>query len=467
MRTRSALVVGLLVCYVGVASAQVREDWVARYDGPVSQGDSARDIAVDKWGNVYVTGGICTPSWWPDFGCTSGAWGTLKYDAAGNKLWSAAYSGPASWADTAAAIAVDGAGNAYITGSMCLSAVFDYVSFFCSETEYTTIKYDTNGNQLWVARYAGPVNSSWASAIVLDGAGNVHVTGSSMAIDYSYDYVTIKYDTNGHELWVARYNGPANDSDYASTIALDPAGDVYVTGDSGGTASTETATIKYDADGNQIWVARSGEAASFAIAVEAGSVYVTGLATIKYDGDGHELWVARNSPGTFRASALAVDDSGNAYVTGTTWGAGTSPDYATIKYDADGNQRWAARYNGPGDGYDSAVAIALDASRNVYVAGQSDGAVTSWDYATIKYDNDGKELWVARYDGPGHGYDAPAAIVLDARSNVYIAGYSWGGDTQFDYATVKYSQTSGPGDTDAEGDGVPDSIDNCPFSPEW
>ena len=466
MRTRFALVLGLLVCYFGVASAQVREDWVARYDGLSSLGDGARDIAVDKWGNVYVTGGICDV-FSSNFGCTNGVWATVKYDAAGNQLWSASYKGPAAWADFPAAITVDSAGNAYVTGSMCLYAVDDLVSLWCSGAEYTTIKYGTNGNRLWVARYSGPVlGDSGAAAIVLDdAAGNVYVTGSSVGVGYTYDYVTIKYNTNGNELWVARYDGLSNDGDFAYAIALDAAGSVYVTGNSAGAAPTETATIKYDANGNQIWVARSSQSAPFAIAVDAGSVYVTGLATIKYDEDGHELWVARNNaPGVFRANALAVDGSGNAYVTGASWGSGTA-DYATIKYDTDGNERWVARYNGPGNGFDWATAVVLDASRNVYVTGQSDGTVTGADYATIKYDNDGNELWVARYNGPGNSYDAAAAIVVDdSTRNVYITGFSWGGDTQFDYATIKYLQTSESGDPDADGDGVPDRVDNCPSS---
>ena len=477
MRTRFALVVGLLVCYVGVASAQVREEWVARYDGGVNDNDSAQDIALDKRGNIYVTGVICTHVW-PGLGCIDYDWATLKYGADGNKLWSASYNGrrvladgtiePASF-QSASAIAVDSAENVYVTGSICVSESWDEISGFCIESVYTTIKYDTNdttGNPLWVARYSGPVNDyAGASAMVLDADGNVYVTGSSLGVGTSYDYATIKYDTNGNQLWVARYSGPVNSSG-ASAIVLDGVGNVYVTGSSEGVGTSyDYATIKYDTNGNQLWVARyngPGDDLDWAEAIvldEASqNVYVTGrsvgvgtgidYATIKYDTDGNELWVARyNGPGDGAdwAEAIVLDEaSQNVYVTGSSMGVGASTDYATIKYDTDGNELWVARYNGPGNGGDWAAAIVFDASQNVYVTGTSTGVGTSTDYATIRYDNDGNELWVARYSNPG-SWDQASAIALDPANNVYVTGGSWvvgtGDYPTADYATVKYSQT--------------------------
>ena len=99
-------------------------------------------------------------------------------------------------------------------------------------------------------------------------------------------------------------------------------------------------------------------------------------------------WVRRyNGPGNDRdeAYAIAVDTSGNVYVTGKSIGSGTSEDYATIKYDSSGNQRWLKRYNGPGNGWDRATAIAVGDSGYVYVTGRSTGAMGDEDYATIKY----------------------------------------------------------------------------------
>ncbi|MEO0083548.1 MAG: SBBP repeat-containing protein, partial [candidate division WOR-3 bacterium] len=233
----------------------------------------------------------------------------------------------------------------------------------------------------WVRRYNGPGNG-WdeASAIAVDGSGNVYVTGYSWGSGTSYDYATVKYNSQGVEQWVARYNGPGNSDDGARAIAVDGSGNVYVTGSSYG----------------------SGTYADYA--------------TIKYNSSGVEQWVARyNGPGNSYdcAYAIAVDGLGNVYVTGYSWGSGTSADYATIKYNSQGVEQWVARYNGPGNSWDEASAIAVDGSGNVYVTGYSYGSGTSADYATIKYNSSGVEQWVARYNGPGNGGDWASAIAVD------------------------------------------------------
>ncbi|MCK4940854.1 SBBP repeat-containing protein [candidate division WOR-3 bacterium] len=140
-----------------------------------------------------------------------------------------------------------------------------------------------------------------------------------------------------------------------------------------------------------------------------------------------------------RALAIAVDGTGNIYVTGRSFGFGY--DYATVKYDASGVEQWVVRYDGPGGGGDYAVAIAIDNAGNIYVTGRSYGSGTDIDYATVKYDSLGIEQWVARYDGPGNGYDHAEAIAIDNKGNIYVTGGSYGSGTYSDYATIKYSST--------------------------
>jgi hypothetical protein len=112
-----------------------------------------------------------------------------------------------------------------------------------------------------------------------------------------------------------------------------------------------------------------------------------------------------------------------------------------VKYDSSGVEQWVARYNGPGNEWDEARAIALDNSGNIYVTGQSAGSGTYEDYATVKYDSSGVEQWVARYNGPGNDEDKAYAIALDNSGNIYVTGGSMGSGTDLDYATIKYSST--------------------------
>jgi uncharacterized delta-60 repeat protein len=434
-----------------LSGSAVAQEWVARYDGPANSLDRAYAIAIDTSGNVYVTGYSYGSGNSPDYA-------TIKYDTSGNELWAARYNGPGDYYDYALAIAVDTSGNVYVTGRSYGSG---------TNYDYATIKYDTDGNEEWAARYNGPSNL-WDSAyaIAVDTSGNVYVTGVSYGSGTGSDCATIKYDTNGNQLWAARYNGLANFSDGARAIAVDTSGNVYVTGFSHGSGTyNDYATVKYDTNGNQLWVVRydgPANSADFAnaIAVDtSGNVYVTGwsfgsgtnydYATIKYDTNGNHLWAARyDGPANFAdgANAIAVDASGNVYVTGQSYGSGTYgtyEDYATIKYDTNGSQLWAARYNGPGNWHDSAYAIAVDTSGNVYVTGHSRGIGTYVDYATVKYDTNGNQLWAARYNGPGNA-DGANAIAVDTSGNVYVTGLSQGIGTHVDYATIKYSPLEDP-----------------------
>ncbi len=421
------------------------EQWDARSNWLGNSQDYAEAVAVDTSGNIYVTG------------MSDEDYATAKYDADGNEQWIARYNSQGNGVDSAKAIAVDASGNAYVTGT--------------SDKDYATIKYDTDGNELWVARYNGPGNSiDYAEGIAVDGFGRVYVIGTSNGVSTYSDYAVIKYAANGNELWVARYSGPGYSRDYAKAIVIDFSGNVYVTGSickSGSSALYDDyATIKYDTNGNEQWVAMyNGTANSKDRAMDiasdfSGNVYVTGhsrgslngdedFATIKYDTNGNELWVARYGQGNNRqdfANAIAIDPSGNVLVAGYSDSYSYyDSDYATVKYDVNGNEQWAAIYNGPGNHNDLAVDILSDPSGNVLVTGYSETyTYKDTDYATIKYDPSGNELWAAIYDGPGNHTDKPSAIAVDKTGNVYVIGYSDGIGTEYDYATIKYGCSTSP-----------------------
>jgi len=370
-----------------------------------------------------------------------------------NTAWVRRYNGPGNYDDYCVAIAVDGTGNVYVTGQSAGSGTVT--------KDYATIKYNSAGDTQWVRRYNGPGNENdYGYAVEVDGTGNVYVTGMSTGSGTERDYLTIKYNSTGDTLWVRRYNGPGNGTDYAVALAVDRTGNVYVTGYSAGigTGDADYATIKYNSAGDTLWVRRyNGPGNGFdiarALAVDGtGNVYVTGYTfgsgtgydyvTIKYNSAGDTLWVRRyNGPGNGFdfALALAVDGTGNVYVIGYGHGSGTGYDYATIKYNSAGDTLWVRRYNGPGNGADWANAIAVDGAGNVYVTGSSFGSGIVNDYATIKYNSAGDTLWVARYNGPGNDADVAYGLAMDGTGNVYVTGNSTGSGTGDDYATVKYN----------------------------
>jgi hypothetical protein len=300
---------------------------------------------------------------------------------------------------------VDGSGNVYVTGMSAGSG---------SNFDYATVKYNSSGVQQWVQRYNGTGNHEDApQSIVLDNAGNVYVTGYSRnGITLgTEDYVTVKYNSAGTQQWVARFNSVADDKDCANSLAVDAAGNVYVTGESWGIGTyCDYATVKFNSAGVQQWVQRYNGPASY--------------------------WDV--------AYSIALDYSGNLYVTGYSGGNGTSDDYATIKYNSAGVQQWVQRYNGPGNSWDEGRALKADSSGNVYVTGYSRSTATfgSEDYATIKYNSNGVQQWVKRYNGSGNSYDYPQSIAVDRSGNVYVTG----GITvsgEYDYATIKYTQQIG------------------------
>ncbi len=369
-KAAAPLLTAALALLPAAAHAQgMGEAWVQRYNGPGNSEDRANAVAVDASNNVIVTGYSYGSGW---------DYATIKYSSAGVPLWTNRYNGPGNSSSEAKAIAVDASNNVIVTG---------FSSINNTNSDFVTIKYSSAGVPLWTNRYNGPGNDSdEAMAIAVDSSNNVIVTGDSAGSGGVYDYVTIKYSSAGLPLWTNRYNGPGNNNDNATAVAVDGGGNVYVTG--------------YSRSTNY----------------ETGEDY----ATIKYSSAGVPLWTNRyNGPGNHKdtAGAVVVDSSGNVIVTGSSRASADNIDYATIKYSSAGVPIWTKRYNGPGNGWDIATGLAVDGSNNVIVTGGSDNP-TSLDYATIKYSSAGVPLWTNRYNGPGNNYDVAHAVAVDKSDNV-------------------------------------------------
>jgi uncharacterized delta-60 repeat protein len=336
-----------------------------------------------------------------------------------------------------------------------------FVTVFISILVYISQTFSTG--QEWVARYNGGANNAdWGYAVALDQAGNVIVTGYSTGSTTGKDCLTIKYNPAGAVIWTASFNGPVNGGDYSYAVVLDASDNVYITGRADyGAPLADIVTIKYNSNGVQQWLARySGTANGVdegkVIQVDAsGNVYVSGktfvtgsaydFITIKYNSSGVQQWVSTyNGPGNNEdlVNSLAVDNSGNVYTAGVSIGQNTGSDFTVVKYNADGTEAWVKRYNGSANGGDAAVSVKVDASGNVFAAGYTDrGSTSRYDMITVKYNSAGTQQWMSFYTGNGQIDDFATAMVIDGNSNVYLTGASASVATFYDsnYATVKYN----------------------------
>jgi hypothetical protein len=358
---------------------------------------------------------------------------------------------------------------------------------FPTDIDYATVAYNAaTGTELWASRYNGPAHGDDEAAQVAvspDGR-TVFVTGASDGGSSGRDYATVAYDAaTGAQLWVSRYNGPRKHADRAVSLAVAPSGHtVYVTGTSGVTGSRsftsqDYATVAYDAaTGAQQWVRRyngPGKGADFAAEVAVSptgrTVFVTGTstgakssadyATIAYAAaTGAQRWIRRyNAPANLwdQASAMSVSPDGRTvFVTGDSTGASSRGDYATIAYHAaTGAIRWVRRYNDPKNKDDNPFAIAVGpGGRNVFVTGGSTGAGSGRDYLTIAYNaGTGSQRWVRRYNNGANDDIARSVTVSPGGSTLYITGQGslhhtgphCGTCPGFEYATVAYNAATG------------------------
>jgi hypothetical protein len=314
------------------------------------------------------------------------------------------------------------------------------------------------GQRLW-GRQPGTRGFDAARSVATDADGNVYVAGQTAgALGSPFkgghtDALVIKYDRDGHRRW-ARQPGTSS-SDAADGIAADVDGNVYVVGGTKGAlggpnkGDFDAFVTKYDRDGQQLWARQPGSGrgdGALGVATDSeGNVYVVGVTlgaiggpkkgdqhngdafVIKYDRDGNWLWARQpGTSGPDSASGVATDADGNVYVAGQTEGALGGPnkgagDAFVVKYDRDGHLLWAQQ---PGtSGYDFANDIATDADGNVYVVGDAGGALAGPNKEgafVIKYDGGGRQLW-ARQPATNEGSIA-WAVSADADGNAYVAG---------------------------------------------
>jgi hypothetical protein len=425
-------------------------------------GDDVADmIAVDGSGNAYVTGFT-----WPTDFPTSGAYQSsnaggagdvfvTKFNSAGSLAYSTYLGG--SQQEVGYAIAVDGSGNAYVTGSTWSTDFPTSGPYQASNGgggDVYIAKLNSAGNALAYSTYLGGSLEDFGTAIAVDGSGNAFVTGwtnstnlpTSGAYQSSlggeYDAFITKLNSGGSTIAYSTYLGGTG-LDYAYAIAIDASSNPYVTG------------FTYSSDfptSNAVQSSNAGGADLFITKLNSGG---STIAYSTYLGGGGEDF----------GFEIAVDGSGNAYLSGAT----TSTDFPTsgaLQSSYGGNtDAFVTRLNSSGSAiaystylggsdYDAGDGIAVDGSGNVYVTGatsstnfptfdpyQASFAGGTYDAFITKLNSSGGTLAYSTYFG-GSDDDVAYGLAIDGSGNAYITGYTFSSD----YPTYAAFQSSHGGE---------------------
>jgi hypothetical protein len=342
-----------------------------------------------------------------------------KLDPSGNVLWAKAPD--TSYSTITTAVAVDYAGNAFVTGSFSRTNVIGGTSLVSQSilgsfsSDVMLLKFDKEGNLLW-AKQAGGNQPDSGQSVAVDQFGNAYVLAfieSTNAVfgDYTFrctnspnpDIIVAKYNPSGTVVWAKQFGSEGIDSGLG--IAADSPGNCYITGFFRGTNFYCGSFILTNSSNAELFVA-------------------------KLDANGNPLW-AKASQGNYTDASysIAADQFGNAYVGGYFQGNTMALDSLTLtnyetnllndadafvaKFDRAGNVLWAAQASGPST--QEIFGLALDPWANVYATGWTMG--TNVLYGTHPVTNSYIDIVLAKLES-----DYP---LLKLNLSNHLARVSW------------------------------------------
>jgi len=414
MKTRCLVLCALGVLVVNCSVlAQPQQAWVNRYNGGfTNKTHTPLAMKLDSAGNIYVGGSSQNASNFYDYV-------VLKYAANGTQLYVSRYSSNNGVNFTVTGFTLDAAGNAYatgtggtvkfdITGAVAWAAPYNgndlaadtngnvYVTGF-STTQYATAKLNSQGSNVWMRTYVyvtspgSPVAVS--QKVAVNNVGNIYVAGWANTIPYYFfgqlnyysDPIMLMYDSSGNTLRTTV--GYFGNHTWGTTVGLitDNKTNVYVVG-----ATADADVAKVNSIGQTEWIQYVGSPpppVNGTILDANGNVYVAGGAYLGVklaSTNGQVVWGVDQYLTSFASgNGIALDNVTNVYVVANS----TTSGFATLKYDSNGNQQWVIRYNGPANGNDGATAIAVASDGSIYVTGYSANTNGGSDITTIKYGN--------------------------------------------------------------------------------
>lgn len=507
----------VIFCFATIGAKAQSWEWANNNGG--SGNDQVKGVSTDPSGNVYTTGSFTGTATFGPFTLTgSGSTDIFvaKQNKSGTYLWAVKAGG--TGVEEGTSIAVDAAGNSFVTGNFNGTATFGTTTLTSAANDGFLARYDNAGTLMWVVKMGG-ASTDRANKVSLSGGGNhanVCVTGffnttatfgtTSLTSAGAQDLFVVSYTGGGIFNWAKRFGGTGVEE--GTAIAQDPSANIYLTGSFTGTVSfgsfsltsgggQDIFTSKLDANGNVIWAKQgsgSNSNISQAIAVDdAGNTYVSGITTsnlltfgslslpssggqiafiVKYSNLGLEQWTSKVVSGVVSCSAsgLAINDAGNfIYITGY-FSSGLAEFQSFTLYNSSGLDSYVSRYNSSGVeslidqalGFNdiSASAIAINELDYIYVVGSFSSSPSypatfgSYTISTLGA-LDGfvasfnANQWPVKGGGGQRDYAADVAVDNAGNSYVtgvfsgYVSGFVLNGSATFGSTTIYSTSLSG------------------------
>ncbi len=413
------LAVGVFSASASLHAAPIHQ-WSKRFGTALNQ--IGNGVATDGSYNVIVTGELNGTA---DFGggpLTSGGNADVflaKFDINGAHLWSKRFGGALN--QIGYSVAANASGGIAITGDLNGTADFGGgLLTSAGNTDVFVARFDAGGTHSWSKRF-GDATVQTGTSVAMDGAGNVIVTGElSGTADFGggpltsaggVDVFVAKFDASGNHLWSKRY-GAASDQ-LCNSVDVDGSGNIFITGELNGTT---------DFGGGPL--------------TSAGN---TDIFLVKIDANGNHVW--SKSFGATQSQicyAVSTDGPGNAVIVGelrgtTDFGGGVltsagAADIFVVKFDTNGNHLWSKRFGAAGN--QSGFSVVGYGSGGVAITGQFSGTtdfgggpLTSaggQDAFLVKLDAGGNHLWSQRFGDPQTetGY----SVAVDGWGDVVFTG---------------------------------------------
>jgi len=389
--------------------------WVSFYQDSSASFIHLNDAAVDANGNTYSCGYESYPGeqYYETHFCL------IKVNANGVAEWKRNFSDLKDSIDEAIAVAVDTSGFVYVTGKR-IDTFCNICTYNTKISDIITMKYDANGNRLWLNRYHdSTLILASPSDITISNDGALLITGNETRYDinigtYVNNLLIEKINKNGKTVWLKKMNnvvGNAGCFDNNSNIIIGAASDpdnYYMT--------RKPMVLKYSSNGNLLWSNIYNEYN------KNGSIYF-----------------------------LQCDSANNVYANGQTDTITfyNNPRIITIKYNKSGVQQWFRKEDDHTTTFPHYYGdFKADASGNCYLTGYMERSDVNYDWLTVQYNKSGVKKWSATFDDAYHSSDIPIGLAIDKKGITHVTGYVYGLGGNYSIATVHYSKTGALLDSD-------------------